>query len=66
MATIPRPRYTVADWAIGLLAFVLVSLLALPILFTILKATAPYGWNKTILFACPVFLAYQALKQQRA
>jgi hypothetical protein len=35
-------RHTVADWGIGLLAFLLVGVVALPILLTILKATAPY------------------------
>jgi hypothetical protein len=49
-------RHTMADWGIGLLAFVLVGVVALPILLTILKMTAPYGWNWAIVSACALLL----------
>lgn len=62
-------RYTFRDWALGLAVFVAVGLVAAPIGFTILKATAPYGWNRTIVLACPVFFAlnlFLARRRQRA
>ena len=42
-------RYTVKDWGLGLLVFVIVGVLGVLVLSTVLRAAAPYGWNRTVL-----------------
>ena len=54
-------RHTVADWGIGLLAFVLFGMVALPILLTILKTTAPYGWKVILPVAALLLMARTVL-----
>ena len=47
-------RQTLTDLSIGLIAFVLFTLVALTVLVAILRATAPYGWNWYLLTAVTV------------
>ena len=47
-------RYTVKDWGLGLLAFVVVGVLGVLVLSSVLRATAPYGWNRTILMVIAI------------
>ena len=41
-------RHTAKDWALGLLAFTLFVVIALPVMVGILRTTAPYGWNQML------------------
>ena len=51
-------RHTAKDWVLGLLAFTLFGVIALPIMIGILRTTAPYGWNHilfpTALVVCSI------------
>jgi hypothetical protein len=42
-------RHNARDWVLGLLAFTLFAVIAIPVMVGILRATAPYGWNHILL-----------------
>ncbi len=66
--TANHARHTAKDWVLGLLAFTLFAMIAIPIMIGILRTTAPFGWNHVLLpvaiIVCSI-LSFISSRRQR-